>query len=185
MTGGLSATEAPAREAVAAYAAAVFGGRPFRSAAAWRAGGLTRRELGSGFTRVVPGVYAAGAGELEPALQVRAAWLWAPAGSVACGFAAAALYGERYFAAEYVSRSVDILSTSRPSTPPGIRLRPVRTLGPGAHGHTIGGTPVTSPERTAVDLLRWIDDDEVAIFVADSFCNSTRTALPEVAAAAL
>ncbi|MDX2356198.1 hypothetical protein [Dietzia sp. PP-33] len=175
----------PVPPETAAFAAVVFGGRPFRGAAAVEAGVLTRRELSGGFSRVFPGVYAAGAGELDAGSSVRAAWLWAPAGSVVCGFAAAALHGERYFATEHVRRCVDILSASRPKPPPGITVRVARDLGPGARGHVVDGTPVTSPARTAVDLLRWIDDDEVAISVTDSLCNSTRTPLPEVAATAL
>lgn len=185
MARGGSGVETPISAATAAYVAAVFGGRPFRGSQALKAGVLTRRELASGFTRVFPGVYAAGSGDLDPHLRVRAAWLWAPTGSLACGYAAAVLHGERYFAAEHVTRSLDILSSSRPQTPPGIRVRVVKELGPGAQGHTVDGTPVTSPARTAVDLLRWIDDDAVAIAVTDSLCNSTRTPLPEVAATAL
>lgn len=185
MAGGGSGVEAPTSDETTAYVAAIFRGRPFRGAAALGAGVLTRRELAGRFSRVFPGVYAAGAGELEATLLVRAAWLWAPVGTVACGFAAAALHGERYFAAERVHGVVDLLSSSRPQAPPGIRVRFARELGPGARGHAVDGTPCTSPARTAVDLLRWIDDDEVAIAVTDSLCNSTRTPLPDVAAAAL
>lgn len=110
-------------ERVSEFAATVFGARPFRGPAALEAGVLTRRELASGFTRVFPGVYAAGSGVLDPTSRVRAAWLWAPPGSLACGFAAAALHGERYFAAEQVCRVVDILCLARPWTPEGIRVR--------------------------------------------------------------
>ena len=185
MSNGSVVANTPDPADTSGFAAAVFGGRPFRSAPALEAKILTRRELANGFTRIFPGVYAAGSGELTAPLLVRAALLWAPAGSMACGFAAAAVHGERYFAAEHVSGTVDLLSVARPKAPPGIRIRVARDPGPGAHGHLIGGTPVTSPARTAVDLLRWIDDDEVAIAVADSLCNTTSIRLSEVAATAL
>ena len=164
--------------------AAVFGGRPFRGAAALESGVLTRRELFTGFTRIFPGIYAV-TGELDAVARVRAAWLWAPAGSAVCGFAAAAAHGERYFAAEAVRHSIEILSSSRPKPPPGIRIRIARRCGPGVDSNAVGGMAVTSPARTAVDLLRWVDDDENAIAAADSLCNATRTRLPDVAAIAL
>lgn len=177
--------EATEAQRISAFAATVFGGRPFRGTVALKSGVLTRRELARGFTRVFPGVYAAGTADLDPAGRVRAALLWAPPGSVACGFSAAVLLGEHYFAAEHVGRVVDVLSTKRPRAPKGIRVRVAESPGPGAKGFSVGGVPVTSPARTAVDLLRWIDDDELAICVADSLCNVTETRLPEVAATAL
>lgn len=164
-----------------AFHATVFGGRPFLASAALEAGVVTRRELARSFNRLHPGVYALASGELEPASLVRAAWLGAPDGSVVCGFSAALLHGERFFGAEAVHREVELLCPTRARARPGVRMRFARPLGPGTRGQATDGTPVTSPVRTAVDLLRWIDDDEKAVAATDSLCNVTGARLAEVA----
>lgn len=167
----------------------VFGGQPFRGRAAVEAGVLTRRDLARDFTKVLPGIYLLGGTELDAHRRVRAAALWAPPDAVTCGFSAALLLGERYFAAEYADRLVELLCTSRLRTHQGIRIRVVRSLGPGADSATgavrASGVMVTSPARTAVDLLRWVDDDNDAIAAVDSLCNTTRTLLPDVASTAM
>lgn len=157
---------------------------PFRGSAALASGRLTRHALYTAHRRIFPDVYV-GAGEPVTAdILVSAASLWAPAGSVICGLAAARVHGERYYSPEALLREVDVYTLVSTRPPSGIRTRLLRTPLPSRQVHVVGGVTVTSIARTAIDVARWEDDDERAIAKVDAVCNRSRTEVSEVRALA-
>lgn len=160
-------------------------GRPFLAKAALAEGLVTRHGLSTRYTAVFPGVYASTHATLSPRDRIRAVWLWAPAGAVLAGWAAAVLHGERWYSAEGCGSGIDLFTDSQPRIPDGVRERRLRCALPAVDLVSVGGMTVTSPARTAVDLARWTRGHDRVVCVVDSLCNATRTSLDAVAAAAV
>ncbi|MDY6998225.1 MAG: hypothetical protein SW019_16630 [Actinomycetota bacterium] len=122
--------------------------RVFIGSEALARGGLTRAALRWNYRRLFPDVYVA-ASE-TPSLRDRTvgAWLWSRRGGVVTGRAAAALHGARW-----VDRTVPVEMVFRCGRPPpGIVTRNERL--DGDEVTEIAGLPVTTAQRTALDLAR-------------------------------
>ncbi len=125
-------------------------GGPFRGSAAVGAGLLTRGLLrGARFRRLLPDVYAPAALEVDLALRARAAGVLVGGRGIVAGYAAAELLGASSGPPDAL---VDVVVPGNYRCA-GIRVRRGR-LGPG-ETRVVGGTPVTTPARTAFDLARW------------------------------
>lgn len=94
------------------------------------------------------------------------------------------LHHERWYARESVSREIDVYSVGTPRAATGVRIRRLTRELPIGHVVTVGGVRITSVARTAVDVARWEDDDDVAIAKIDAVCNKGRTDVHTVAAVA-
>ncbi|HET7801971.1 MAG TPA: hypothetical protein VFL38_16220 [Humibacillus xanthopallidus] len=142
--------------------------RPFTLAEA-RAAGLTRWQVeGRRFQRVVTGVYVAADVELTTPLRAAAALLVCPGGAVVSHHTAAALWGA------VVPHSPDVHVSV-----PGQRRVDVR--GVRAHRPTVvpptsvrRGLPVTSPERTFLDLASVLDLVDLVV-LGDSLVHARVT----------
>ena len=159
-----------------------FSGAPFLGSEALAAGRVSRHELRAFHRRVFPGVYVSAAAAPDPDTLLAAAALWAPAGAVVCGMAAARLHGERWFSPRSLSSEVELYTRSPTHDPPGIRSRRLREPLPPEQVVVRSGITATSVLRTAVDLARWEDDDDTAIAKIDAVCNRSRTEVDEVRA---
>lgn len=164
-----------------AFAAAVFGGRPFVAAAALEIGIVSDHELRTRFTRVLPGIHLVTGSAYDVLARIRAAWLWAPRGAVIAGAAAALLHGERQVAPEEINRGIDLYLTQAARAPDGIRIRRLRRPLESADVTERTSMRCTTVGRTAVDLARWHSDPLQATIAVDAVCNATRTPVARVA----
>jgi hypothetical protein len=132
---------------------------PFRGADAVRAGLLTRRRLaGSAWVRLFPDIYAYAEVPLTHRVWCEAAILLLPKGSAIVGRSAAALWGVRGLGepdrvCALVPRYV------RPH--PGLEIH----RGAPSDVTSVFGIPVTTPERTAFDLARFLPRVEAVIYL--------------------
>jgi hypothetical protein len=136
-------------------------------------GVLSRGQLRWNFRAMFPDVYIPK--EATPSLSHRSvgAWLWSGRRGVIAGLAAAALRGARW-----VDESSDvelIWSCGRP--PPGIVVRNER-IGTDEIVE-IAGLPVTTPERTALDVARHAPRDP-AVARLDALARATGVTVSDV-----
>ncbi|WP_299021971.1 hypothetical protein [uncultured Dietzia sp.] len=167
-----------------ALAAAVHAGRPFAARDALDCRVLTRHGLASRFRVLHPGVYIANHARPTTRDRVDAAALWAPADAVLAGWAVAHLHGEKWFSDRECARAIDVYSQRPLRATPGIRVRRTSREVPGVDLRRVAGIPVTSPARAAVDIARWTRGADERVCAVDSVCNSSRTGLDLLAAAA-
>ncbi|OMC25201.1 hypothetical protein [Mycobacterium colombiense] len=124
-------------------------GEPFLGSEAVARGTLTRGRLSTGYVRLFRDVYVRRDADITAAMRARAGWLWSGRQGVVAGFAAAALHGSKWVDSLTV---VDLIHDNR-HPQAGIR----------AHGDrieddeisVIGGIPLTSAARTALDIGCW------------------------------
>lgn len=124
-------------------------GEPFLGSEAVARGTLTRGRLSTGYVRLFRDVYVSRDADVTAAMRARAGWLWSGRQGVVAGFAAAALHGSKWVDSLTV---VDLIHDNR-HPQAGIR----------AHGDrigddeisVIGGIPLTSAARTALDIGCW------------------------------
>lgn len=132
-------------------AAEIRAGLPFDAAAALDAGVLTRHDLASRHRRVLPGIYVRRGIVLDTPGRIHATRLWSAGRATLSGWSAAHLHGERSFSS---SAQVEI------TVPRRSRLRPQRGIVvrhtdlPPEHILVVDGGPVTTPDRTALDVAR-------------------------------
>src|SRR5271166_2781072 len=122
---------------------------PFIGSEAVAAGVASHSQLRHRYTRVFRDVYVGAGTELTPSLRARAALLWSRRRGVIAGFSAAALHGSKWVDA---GRPVEIIHDNRHPTP-GLQIWGDRLTDDEIE--MIGGVPVTSPARTALDLACW------------------------------
>lgn len=128
-------------------------------------GALTRGQMRWHYRPLHPDVYISRASNPSLAQRTLAAWLWSKRRGVVAGLAASALHGAR------IDDSADIeliWRSGRP--PPGIVARNERI-----HSDEItdiGGLPVTTPCRTALDLARNASRD-TAVVSMDALAHAT------------
>lgn len=131
-----------------------------------KAGGMTRGELRWNYRAIFPDIYVPKTA--APSLRHRTvgAWLWSGRNAVIAGRAAAALHGARWVSA---ATPVELIwRNGRP--PPGIVVRNERI--DADEVVEIDGLPVTTPERTALDLGRHLHRD-LAVRNLDALARAT------------
>lgn len=152
---------------------------PFRGSTALAAGLLTRGQLrGPRFRRLFPDVYAPARLDDDLALRSRAAGVLVAGRGVVAGYSAAELWGA---------------SSGPPDAPAEVlltapRCQSYRCAGLVVHrdrsgpGETcrIGGTAVTTPDRTAYDLARWAPTLTERVVAVDALVQHRRVDLADV-----
>ena len=142
-------------------------GQAFIGSEALAGAELTRHALRSRFEAIYPDVYVPKDVEITAQLRARAAWLWSRRRGVPAGFSASALHRAKWVDPR---RPAEILHENR-RPPAGIRTYS-STVGDDEVG-VVGGMPVTTPARTALDLAcRHPLDDAVAAI--DAWARATR-----------
>lgn len=121
---GTSHTHGPRAPSVDldAFASAIAAGRPFVAKAALEHKLVTRYSLGTRFRVLHPGVYVAADAALSTRDRIRAAGLWAPAGTTIAGWAAAHLFGEEWYSHRQCARVVDLYSPRSLRPTNGVRV---------------------------------------------------------------
>lgn len=157
-------------------------GVPFIGSRAVAAGRISEYQLRTKCRRLFPDVYVDATCVVTPEIRVRAATLWAPPGAVIAGLGAALLHRERWYAPEAVGGSTEIYYAGAPRAAPGVRIRRQLREFPPEHVVTQQGILCTSAARTAVDVGRWEDDDDVAIAKIDAVCNRSKIKVSSLAA---
>lgn len=122
---------------------------PFIGSEAVARGIVTKSRLYTRYMRLFRDVYVDPDTDVTAALRAKAGWLWAGRRGVVAGFSAAALHGSKWVDDR---RVVELIHDNRHRVP-GIQV----------HGdfieddevEIIGGVPVTTPARTALDLGCW------------------------------
>ena len=148
---------------------------PFRGSEAVAAGGLSKSALRSRYRRLFPDIYLNPDSDVTPVVLAKAGWLWSGCAGVVAGVSAAALYGAAWIDTD---RPVDVLHSNR-SAPAGIRVRGDRFAGDEVA--TVGGIPVTTPARTALDIGCWYRIGR-ALPLLDALAAATRFDLLEAEA---
>ena len=148
---------------------------PFLGSAALSAGQVSAYQLRAEYRRVFPNVYIHSAGEISAGKLVQAASLWAPAGSVVGGLSAALLHGERWYAPHRVHEAIDIYCVGTSPATRGVRMRRISRELPPGHVLEQHGLRLTTAARTAIDVGRWENDDDIAIAKIDAVCNRSKT----------
>jgi very-short-patch-repair endonuclease len=135
-------------QAVATCQAALMR-EPLVGSEAIASGALSKSALSTRYRRLFPDIYVAREAGVDAKLRAKAAWLWTGRRGVVAGFAAAALQGSKWADDVHV---VDLLHENwRP--PPGVQTHGDRV--DDDEIALIGGVPVTSPTRTALDIGCW------------------------------
>lgn len=148
--------------------------QPFIGSEALAAARLTPYQLRSRFVAVYPGVYLPRGAEANAALRAKAAWLWSRRRGVVAGSSAAALHGAKWVD----DRAPAVLLYGYRRPPPGIVTWSDR-LSEG-EVQVVGGLPVTTPERTALDLACRLPT-ETAVAQIDALANARRFSLSDAA----
>jgi hypothetical protein len=140
--------------------------QPFVGIEAMRTGTLTRGQLRWNNTGIHPGVYLPNDVERTMLVNAAAVWLWTGKRGIIAGRAAAALHGARWVDA---STPIEVIAEhTRPQS--GVIVRQERIA---ADEITcVDGLPVTTPERTALDLGRYLARDE-AVAHLDALAAAT------------
>ena len=140
-----------------------------------RAGALTRGQLRWRYSALFPDVYTAKL--VEPSLRQRTvgAWLWSGRRGIVAGRAAAALHG-----AQWVEARTPIELISSCSRPPNGIITRREQLSDDELVY-LDGIPVTSPERTALDIARHLLLDQ-AVRQLDALARATAVAPDDVLA---
>ncbi|MGV0747031.1 hypothetical protein [Mycolicibacter minnesotensis] len=122
---------------------------PFIGSESLDAGLVTPGQLITGHARVFRDVYLHRDIEVTAVDRARAAWLWSKRQGVVAGFSASALHGSEWVGAD---KPAELIHGNRHRLP-GLLIRgdALRT----DEIQVIGGVPVTTPARTAVDLACW------------------------------
>jgi hypothetical protein len=139
---------------------------PFIGSEAIAAGEITKSSLRRHFRRLFPDVYVVAGAEPTAQDLARAGWLWSGRKAVVAGRSAAALLG-----AEWIDSSVpvDLIHENR-NRLSGIAVRGDR-LG-SEEIRLFDGMPVTTPERTALDLACWYPQ-RTALMHLDALARAT------------
>lgn len=123
-------------------------GTPFIGSEALAAGRLTRHELRTRYSAVLPNIYVRRGAQIALADRIAAVWLWAHRDGVIAGRAAAYLYGT-----QWIDPGIDVeLIWHNARAPKGIVVH--QDLIYDNETRVVAGLRVTTPARTAFDLGR-------------------------------
>ncbi|WP_431233919.1 hypothetical protein ACQ856_04405 [Mycolicibacterium psychrotolerans] len=146
---------------------------PFMGSEALAAGSLTRHDLRTKYRAIHQDVYIPAGAELSPVLRAKACWLRSRRRGVLVGFSASALHGSRWIDSR---RAAEISDSNRRPTP-GVIARACVTEADEMCRKA--GMAVTTPARTALDLLCWYPTD-VAVTAVDALARATRLKIADV-----
>lgn len=146
---------------------------PFIGSEAVASGLVTPYALRSRFVRVHPDVYVPAGTALSAGLRARSAWLWSRRRGVVAGRSAAALYGTKWID----DRAPAQLLYPYRRPPDGIQTWSDRLVG--HEIQTIGGMPVTTPARTALDIACRSPVDK-AVAAIDALARATELKVLEI-----
>ncbi len=150
---------------------------PFLGSAALASGRLTRHQLRTRYVAVHQDVYVSATTELTPLLKARASWLRSRGRGVLVGLSAAAVHGTKWVDSR---RPAEIADTNRRAAA-GVIARGCELTA--AEICERKGMWVTTPARTAVDLLCWYSVDK-AVPMVDALARATRLNVADIADAA-
>ncbi|OBF24057.1 hypothetical protein A5725_08485 [Mycobacterium kubicae] len=139
---------------------------PFIGSEAVADGTLSKSQLSTRYIRLFPDIYVASGAEVTASLRAKAGWLWSKRQGVIAGFSASALHGSKWVGHAV---AVDLLHDNRHRLP-GIQTRGSRIEEDEID--VIGGMPVTSPARTALDLGCWYPT-MTAVAAIDALARAT------------
>lgn len=148
-------------------------GMPFLGSEAVLGGEVSKSALRSRYTRLFRDVYVAPDVELTPLDRAKAGWLWSRRRGIVAGLTASAVHGSRWVEAD---QPVELVHENRHCLP-GLRIRG-DNVSPDEIHH-IEGIPITSPERTALDLACWYPHDE-AVAAVDALVRATQIKVSDV-----
>ncbi len=146
---------------------------PFLGSEALAAGSLTQHQLRTRFVAVHHDVYVPADVELTPLIRARACWLRSRRRGVLVGFSASAIHGAKWISR---ARPAEINDTNHRRTR-GVIARGGRLAADEVC--TKSGMAVTTPERTALDLLCWYPPD-TAIPAVDALARAARLKVADV-----
>jgi very-short-patch-repair endonuclease len=152
---------------------------PFRGSAAIAAALLTRGQLrGSRFQRLFPDVYAPA--DLEPDLALRsaAAAVLVEGRAVLAGYSAAELLGASCGPTDAPAEVLMLRPGRQSYRGPGLRVH--RGLVDPAEITLVGPYAVTTPARTAFDLVRWVPTLREKVVALDALARNCKIALDDV-----
>lgn len=145
--------------------------RPFRGSAAVAAGLLTRGQLrGPRFQRLFPDVYAPAHLEPDLALRSAAAAVLVEGRGVLAGYSAAELLGASCGPADAPAEVLLLRPGGQSYRCPGLRVH--RDLVDPAETTEIGPYGVTTPVRTAFDLIRWVPAFREKVVAVDALAHN-------------
>jgi hypothetical protein len=146
---------------------------PFIGSEAVAAGALTPYRLRTRFRAIHPDVYVPHGAELSSVTRARAAWLWSQRRGVVAGHSASALHGARWVNAD---RPAELIYDNR-HAPASVRTWSDRIEDD--ETTVLGGVPVTSPARTALDLACRYPRG-AAVAAIDALARATDLKIPDV-----
>lgn len=133
--------------------------QPFVGSEAIAHRAVTRGELRSRYTAILPNIYVLKGTELDTEIRAHAAWLWCGRSGIIAGRTAAGLY---LTPPAVTSDPVELIAL-KSRHPPGLIVRNERIS---VDEITVRQKlPVTSPARTALDLARYQDRDEAVVLI--------------------
>jgi len=150
---------------------------PFIGSEALACGRLTRHRLRTRFVAIHQDVYVPAGTDLTPLLKAQACWLRSRRRGVLVGFSAAAVHGAKWISCR---RPAEIADDNRRRTP-NVIARAVQ-LDAAEIGER-AGMRLTTPVRTALDLLCWYPPD-TAIPAVDALARATRLKVSDIEALA-
>ncbi len=146
---------------------------PFIGSEALAQGRLMRHQLRTSYRAVHQDVYVRADAEVDPIMRAKACWLRSRRRGVLVGLSASAVHGSRWIDRR---RAAEISDTNRrPSR--GVIARAC-LLEPDEICHK-SGVALTTPARTALDLLCWYPTD-MAIVAVDALARATRLKIADV-----
>ncbi|WP_068188610.1 DUF559 domain-containing protein [Mycobacterium sp. UM_CSW] len=146
---------------------------PFIGSEAVANGEIVKSALRTHYTKLLRDVYVNPGAELTPLVRARAGWLWSRRRGIVAGLSAAAVHGAEWVD---VTAPLELLHGNR-NPLPGLRIHSDRIEDDEVM--LIGGVPVTTPARTAVDLGCWYPIDD-ALAAIDDLLRATDAKVAQV-----
>lgn len=147
--------------------------RPFIGSEAIARGDVTKADLRTRYTNLFRDVYLAPGVDPTPLLRAEGGWLWSRRRAIVAGFTASAVHGAQWVDTRL---PVELIHDNRHRLD-GLRIR--GDLTQGDEVMLVEGIPVTTPERTAVDLACWYPRDD-AVVAVDALLRATNAKVADI-----
>lgn len=152
-------------------------GEPFIGSEAVASGDVVKSALRTQYKRLFRDVYVNPGTELTADVLARAGWLWSRRRGVIAGLSAAAMHGAKWID---LGTPMEIIHTNR-NPLSGLRIRSDHLEQD--EFEVLGGIPVTTPARTALDVACWHATTR-ALAAIDALARATEVKMPDVEALA-